>query len=51
MIPLAGVLVGGGLGYLIDQRAHTNHVFTILLGALGVAAGIAEMIRRASRQE
>jgi F0F1-type ATP synthase assembly protein I len=51
VIPLAGVLAGGSLGYLIDARAHTRPVFTMLLGAAGVAAGIAEMIRRASRQE
>ena len=51
MIPLAGVLAGGGLGYLIDSRVHTSRIFTILLSATGVAAGIAEMIRRASRQD
>jgi F0F1-type ATP synthase assembly protein I len=50
VIPLAGVLAGGGLGYLIDARAHTRPIFTMVLGAAGVAAGIAEMIRRASRQ-
>lgn len=50
-IPLAGVLVGGGLGYFIDARVGTRHIFTMLLGAVGVAAGIAEMIRRASKQE
>jgi F0F1-type ATP synthase assembly protein I len=51
VIPLAGVLAGGGLGYLIDGWIHTGRVFTIVLAAAGVAAGLAEMIRRASRQE
>jgi len=51
VIPVAGVLAGGGLGYLIDGWAHTGRIFTIVLGAAGVAAGLAEMIRRATRQE
>ena len=51
VIPVAGVLAGGGLGYLIDGWAHTGRVFTMVLGAAGVAAGITEMIQRASRQD
>jgi F0F1-type ATP synthase assembly protein I len=51
VIPVAGVLAGGGLGYLIDTHAHTGHLFTLVFGAAGAAAGLAEVIRRASRQE
>jgi F0F1-type ATP synthase assembly protein I len=51
VIPVVGVFAGGGLGYLIDGRIHTGHVFTILLGAIGAAAGLADVIRRASRQD
>lgn len=51
MFPLAGVIAGGGLGYLLDGWAHTRHAFTLGFGAIGVAGGIAEMIRRAMHQE
>ena len=51
VIPVAGILAGGGLGYFLDRWAGTKPVFTMILGAAGVAAGIAEMIRRAGRQE
>jgi F0F1-type ATP synthase assembly protein I len=49
--PVVGVFLGGFLGYWIDGRAHTRPVFVLLLGAGGFAAGIAELIRRASRQD
>jgi F0F1-type ATP synthase assembly protein I len=51
VIPVVAVLLGGGLGYWIDGKVHTKGVFAILLGAVGFAAGIADVIRRASRQE
>jgi F0F1-type ATP synthase assembly protein I len=47
--PVVGVFVGGFLGYWIDGRAHTRPLFALLLGAGGFAAGITELIRRASR--
>lgn len=48
--PVIGVLLGGGLGYLIDRWLKTRAVFALILGALGFAAGIAQLIRRASSQ-
>jgi ATP synthase protein I len=40
------VLLGGGLGYLLDRWLHTKPVFMLLLGVLGFIAGIREVIRR-----
>ena len=46
-ILVAGVIIGGGLGHWIDTRAHLSHpVFTLLLGLLGFAAGVREVLRR-----
>lgn len=45
-IPIAAVMVAGGLGYLIDKRLGTLPAFTLILGLLGFAAGLREIIRR-----
>ena len=50
-IPIGAVLIAGGVGYLIDSRAHTSPLFALLLGLLGFGAGIREVLRRVSRQE
>ena len=43
---IASVLVGGGLGYLLDKKLGTTPFFVLLLGFLGFGAGIWEIIRR-----
>lgn len=50
-IPIGAVVIGGGLGHFIDSRAHTSPLFTLLLGLLGFAAGIREVLRRVSKQD
>jgi F0F1-type ATP synthase assembly protein I len=45
------VVIGGGLGYLLDQRLHTSPVLALILGMLGFGAGVWEIIRRLSRSE
>ncbi len=45
-ILVAGVLIGGALGRWIDLRVHTTPLFTFLLGLLGFAAGVREILRR-----
>ncbi len=50
-IPVMGVLLGGGFGYLLDARLHTLPAFTLLVGLLGFAAGIREILRRVSKEE
>jgi F0F1-type ATP synthase assembly protein I len=51
MFPLGGAIAGGVAGYFLDRVAHTGRALTLLFGAIGVAAGLAEMIRRATHQE
>jgi F0F1-type ATP synthase assembly protein I len=43
---IAGVVIGGGVGYWLDSRFHTSPLLTFLLGILGFAAGVREVIRR-----
>lgn len=45
-IPIAAVLIGGGLGYVLDKKLGTAPLFVLLLGLLGFAAGLWEIIRR-----
>ncbi len=49
MIMIGAVVIGGGLGYLLDQRLHTSPTFALILGLLGFGAGVWEIIRRLSR--
>jgi len=45
---VATIVIGGGIGYWLDQRFHTSPLFLLLLGGLGFAAGLREVIRRIS---
>ena len=51
MIMIGSVVIGGGLGYLLDQLLHTSPVIALILGMLGFGAGVWEIIRRLSRSE
>lgn len=50
-VMVAGVVVGGGIGYLLDRWLHTSPAITLIFGALGFAGGIWEIIRRLSSDE
>jgi len=43
---VGAALVGGALGYFVDRWFHTHWVFTLILGGLGFAGGVREVIRR-----
>jgi len=43
---VGAVLVGGVLGYFLDHWLHTRWIFTLILGGLGFAGGVREVIRR-----
>ncbi len=45
-IPVAAVLIGGGMGYLLDKWLHTGPYLALTFGALGFIAGIRELVRR-----
>lgn len=42
------VLMGGGLGYVLDRWLHTAPLLMLVLGLVGFAAGIWDMLRRIS---
>lgn len=46
---VAFIAVGGGLGYYLDARFHTSPVLTLLLGLIGFAAGMFQLVRRLSK--
>ena len=43
---VGAVVIGAGGGYLLDRRLGTSPALTLILGALGFAAGIYEVLRR-----
>jgi F0F1-type ATP synthase assembly protein I len=43
---VGGALLGGFLGYFLDHWLHTKLVFTLILGTLGFAGGVREVVRR-----
>jgi len=43
---VGAVVIGAGGGYLLDRRLGTSPVLALILGALGFAAGIYEVLRR-----
>lgn len=46
---VACVAIGGGAGYYLDKRIHTSPLFTLILGLLGFAAGMFQLVRRLSK--
>jgi ATP synthase protein I len=50
-VMIGGVVIGGGIGYLIDRWAHTSPAFTLIGGLLGFGAGVWDIIRRLSREQ
>jgi F0F1-type ATP synthase assembly protein I len=43
---VGSVILGAGIGYIVDKHFSTSPVFTLILGGVGFAAGIYEVIRR-----
>lgn len=43
---VGSVIIGAGLGYLLDKPLGTSPVLALLLGALGFAGGMFQVIRR-----
>lgn len=50
-IIIGGVLIGGGGGYLLDRWLHTSPAFTLILGLIGFAGGVWEILKLLSREE
>jgi F0F1-type ATP synthase assembly protein I len=45
---VGSVVIGAGAGYMLDKKFGTSPILALLLGALGFAGGIFEVIRRLS---
>ena len=43
---VAAILVGGAIGFFLDRWLHTKPVFMMILGGIGFAAGIRDVLRR-----
>jgi ATP synthase protein I len=43
------MLVGGGLGYLLDRWLHTRPWMMIVFGIIGFGTGIRDVLRRISK--
>jgi len=50
-IIIGGVLIGGGSGYLVDRWLHSSPAFTLILGLIGFAGGVWEILKLLSREE
>jgi ATP synthase protein I len=48
---VGAVLLGGLLGYFLDRWLHTKLIFTLILGALGFAGGLKEVLRRLAQSD
>ena len=50
-VMVGGVVIGGVLGWLLDRWLHSGPWLMLLLGLLGFAGGVREILRRISRGE
>ena len=48
---VGAVLLGGLLGYFLDHWLHTKMIFALVLGALGFAGGLKEVLRRLTQND
>jgi F0F1-type ATP synthase assembly protein I len=48
---VGAVLLGGVLGYFLDHWLHTRFIFTLILGVLGFAGGLKEVLRRLAQSD
>jgi ATP synthase protein I len=48
---VAGVGVGGVLGYFLDRWWHTKPAMMLIFGAIGFFAGVRELLRRLAKSD
>lgn len=48
---MVSVILGGGAGYLLDRWLHTTPILSLILGVLGFAAGLWDVLRQLSKEE
>jgi ATP synthase protein I len=49
IVLVAAMLVGGGMGYVLDRLLHTGPWLMIILGVLGFGVGVRDVIRRTGK--
>ena len=47
----AGALAGSAAGWLLDRWLHTSPILAVILGFVGAAAGLTEVLRILGRAE
>ena len=50
-ILVGGVVIGGGLGYWVDKQFGSSPALTFVLGIVGFAAGVREVLRRIPKDD
>ena len=50
-ILIGGIVIGGGLGWILDRHFHSSPGLTLLFGALGFVGGIWDILKRLARAE
>jgi F0F1-type ATP synthase assembly protein I len=48
---VGGILLGGGVGYLLDRWLHIAPALTLAGGAFGFGVAMRDILRRLSREE
>lgn len=51
LVMAGSVVIGGGIGYLLDRSLHTAPMLMVLGGILGFVAGTWDILRRLSWEE
>jgi len=47
---LVGAIVfGGAMGFFLDRWLHTKPIFMLILGGIGFAAGLRDVLRRVGK--
>ena len=49
VVLVAGILIGGGIGWWIDHAFGTGPWLMLLLGLIGFGAGLREIVRKLSK--
>ncbi len=47
----AGAMLGFGLGWVVDRWMHTSPIFALLLGLVGFAIGVVDILRLLNKAE
>jgi ATP synthase protein I len=50
-VMVSAIVVGGGMGYLLDRWLHTKPWLLLVFGAFGFYAGVRDVLRRMARSD